>query len=106
MSHLLGLVLSEAETTNTGRHQKVVDARHVVTERLVVDDALVDGVTDLHLDEAASRDLRITSVEQQLLVANRIELGMVLLAGIDKVLNLSKCELAVLRESQRGTEFR
>lgn len=96
VSHLLGEVLAEAELIllDTGGPEELGGAAEVVAERLVRYDAIGDGLAESHGHETLVAHLSGAGVQLQLEVRNVVELGVALVVGVHKVLNLRQAELA------------
>jgi hypothetical protein len=103
--HLVAHVLAEAEArgVDADAREEEVDARDEVAERLVRDEALVDGRADRHvLDVGRARGLRVPVEQRELDVSDLGEARVRLVAGVDEVLDLGHCELPHSEQSSAG----
>jgi len=98
VSHLVGHVLSASQScgvdTNLGEEE--LSSSKEVTEGLVVDDLLRDGIADSHLGEISlALHLNVLGQQSQLDVLDLVETGMSLVKGVNVVLDLGHGELSV-----------
>jgi hypothetical protein len=103
--HLVAHVLAEAEARGVDADacEEEVDARNEVAERLIRDEALVDGRADRHvLDVGRARGLRVPVEQRELDVPDLGEAGVRLVTGVDEVLDLGHCELAHAEQASTG----
>lgn len=105
MGHLVGHVLSESESlgVDTNLDQEQVDSSNEVTESLVVDQSGLNGLADgKGLDVGLTGRLDVLGEESELDVLDLVESVVVLVEGIDKVLDLSHGELSDSQKARSG----
>lgn len=95
MRHFVVHVLTESKlvSLNTNLDQEEVDTAQEVTESLVINDALCNSIANSHDDDlCAALELYTGGQEVQLDILDIIKARMILVFGINKVLNLSQGE--------------
>jgi hypothetical protein len=100
-------MLSKSDTFRlaTDSEQEVVGPDDEVGQGLVVDDALLDGLTDAHVDGLAVRDLVFSGEEGESLVFVVLELAKGLVLRVDEVLDFGEGELSDPEETGPGGDF-